>query len=114
ILGPFAGVLQDSGEKLRLERPDAPRVDTNGVAAIPYILVDEVRYNDKLPWPTGADGSGPSLQRRAPFAYGNEPTNWFASGITAGATNLLNLAPACSILSPTNGATFVVPTTFPI
>src|SRR5688500_2007902 len=47
----YSGVLQNSGERLRLERPDPP--DTNGV---PYIVVDEVRYNDKLPWPIGADG----------------------------------------------------------
>src|SRR6185295_18014040 len=60
------------------------------------------------------DGSGPSLQRRTPFAYGNEPTNWFASGITPGATNVLNVAPVCAIVSPTNGATFVVPISFSI
>jgi hypothetical protein len=107
IVGPYAGVLQDSGERLRLERPDVP--DTNGV---PYIVVDEVRYNDKAPWPTGADGDGPSLQRRAPNVYGNEPTNWFASGITPGAPNLLNQSPVIALISPTNGAKFSVPATF--
>src|SRR5262249_29983591 len=81
ILGPLAGQLQDSGERLRLERPDAPNVASNGVVTVPYMVVDEVRYNDKPPWPLAADGDGPSLQRRAPTAYGNEPTNWFASGI---------------------------------
>jgi len=104
IFGPYAGNLQDSGERLKLERPDAP--DTNGV---PHIVVDEVRYNDKLPWPAGADGDGPSLQRRTPTAYGNEPTNWFASGITPGAGNVFNQAPACAIISPTNSAMFTVP-----
>ena len=104
IVGPFSGVLQDSGERLRLERPDAP--DTNGV---PYIVVDEVRYNDKPPWPQGADGDGPSLQRRAPYFYGNEPTNWFASGHTIGATNILNLPPIVALVTPTNGAAFTVP-----
>jgi hypothetical protein len=104
ILGPYAGNLQDSGENLELLRPDAP--DTNGV---PYIVVDAVRYNDKLPWPPGADGDGPSLQRRAPATYGNEPTNWFASGITPGGVNVLNQAPACTLTSPTNGAEFGVP-----
>lgn len=104
IVGPYAGALQGSGERLRLERPDAP--DTNGV---PYIVVDEVRYNDRLPWPPGADGDGPSLQRRAADLYGNEPTNWFASGITPGAANVLNQPPACVLTSPTNGAVFSVP-----
>ncbi len=104
VLGPYTGTLQDSGENLRLQRSDAP--DTNGV---PYIVTDAVRYNDKLPWPPGADGDGPSLQRRAPSAYGNEPTNWFASGITPGATNVFNTAPTCNLLSPTNGNVFTVP-----
>jgi hypothetical protein len=104
ILGPYAGNLQDSGERLKLERPGRP--DTNGV---PYIVVDEVGYNDKPPWPVGADGDGPSLQRTVPAAYGNEPTNWFASGITPGAANLFNTAPTCTLTSPTNGASFAVP-----
>ncbi len=84
IVGPYTGVLQDSGERLRLERPEAPIVGTNGSVTVPYIVVDEVRYNDKAPWPWSADGEGASLQRSSPTAYGNEPTNWFASGITPG------------------------------
>jgi hypothetical protein len=104
ILGPYPGNLQDSGERLQLLRPDSP--DTNGV---PYVVVDEVRYNDKLPWPPGADGDGPSLQRLAPIAYGNEPTNWFASGITPGAANVFNTAPTCALVSPTNSEVFQVP-----
>ncbi len=79
ILGPFTGELQDSGERLRLERPDAP--DTNGFA---FITVDEVRYNDKAPWPPAADGSGASLQRLNVAAYGNDPINWAASIPTPG------------------------------
>ena len=74
MLGPISGVLQDSGERLELQRPDVP--DTNGT---PYITVDEVRYNDKAPWPAAADGSGPSLQRRSSAAYGNDPANWEAA-----------------------------------
>jgi hypothetical protein len=79
VLGPFAGALQDSGERLELQRPDLP--DTNGVA---YITVDEVRYNDHAPWPPGADGGGPSLQRRVVSAYGNDPINWEAAVPTPG------------------------------
>jgi hypothetical protein len=109
VIGPYPGVLQDSGERLRLERPDTPEVSSNGVVFVPYIVVDEVRYNDKLPWPLGADGEGPSLQRRAPTAYGNEPRNWFASGITPGDVNTLNQEPMVTILSPTNGSVFNVP-----
>lgn len=94
---------------MKLERPDAPELGTNGSVTIPYIVVDEARYNDKLPWPPGADGDGPSIQRTAPFVYGNEPTNWFASGITPGAANVFNQAPGVTLTSPSDGATFEVP-----
>jgi hypothetical protein len=66
--------LQDSGERLELTRPAPPT--SNGVAAI---TVDEVRYNDKAPWPVLADGFGPSLQRLNPAAYGNDSVNWRAA-----------------------------------
>jgi hypothetical protein len=79
ILGPFTGNLQDSGERLELQRPDAP--DTNG---LPYVTVDEVRYNDKAPWPPAADGSGASLQRSPASAYGNDPAHWLAAVPTPG------------------------------
>lgn len=109
IIGPYPGALQDSGERLRLERPDTPETGTNGDVFVPYVTLDEVRYNDKLPWAPGADGDGPSLQRRAPGFYGNEPTNWFASGITPGAENFFNQAPTCVLAAPTNNAVFTVP-----
>ena len=79
VFGPFTGVLQDSGERLKLERPGSP---TNGT--VPYIAVDEVRYNDKAPWPSAADGSGPSLQRLDLAAYGDDPVNWAALPPTPG------------------------------
>ena len=89
VVGPYFGVLQGSGERLQLQRPDVP--DTNGV---PYITVDEVRYNDKSPWPIAADGSGPSLQRRNAAAYGNDPANWEAAIATPGAEFIAGQAPS--------------------
>jgi hypothetical protein len=80
ILGPYAGQLQDSGERLELQKPGPP--DTNG--AIAYINVDAVRYNDRAPWPPAADGSGPSLQRINSAAYGNDPANWEGAAPTPG------------------------------
>ncbi len=74
VYGPYGGTLQNSGERLELQSPDAP--SSNGVA---YFVVDGVRYNDKAPWPVEADGFGASLQRRLPSAYGDDPTNWFAA-----------------------------------
>ena len=88
VLGPFAGNLQDSGERLELQRPDAP--GTNGV---PYISVDEVRYNDRAPWPSAADGSGASLQRKSLLAYGNDRANWEAAVPTPGTELVVGLAP---------------------
>ena len=79
ILGPWTGSLQDSGERLQLERPDAP--DTNGFG---WIVVEELRYNDKAPWPPAADGSGPSLQRVSASAYADDPARWTAAGPTPG------------------------------
>jgi hypothetical protein len=79
ILGAYSGGLQDSGERLKLQRPAPP--DTNGPA---FITMDEVRYNDKAPWPAAPDGSGASLQRLNVAAYGNDPINWTASSPTPG------------------------------
>ncbi len=88
VFGPFTGNLQDSGERLELQRPDAP--GTNG---LPYITVDEVRYNDRAPWPSAADGSGASLQRKDLAAYGNDPINWEAAIPTPGTDLVVGLAP---------------------
>jgi hypothetical protein len=80
IFGPVSGTLQDSGEEIALQMPDAPDVDTNtGGILVPYIDVDVVRYNDKAPWPTNADGLGSSLEKLNAAAYGNDPTPWRAS-----------------------------------
>jgi hypothetical protein len=80
ILGPYAGQLQDSGERLELQKPGPP--DTN--SSIAHITVDAVRYNDKAPWPPAADGSGPSLQRIESASYGNDPVNWEGAAPTPG------------------------------
>lgn len=79
VLGPFPGVLQNSGERLALEAPDTPNP-----GMVPYVAVEEVRYSDRAPWPPGADGGGLSLQRRSAFGFGNEPVNWVAAAPTPG------------------------------
>jgi len=101
VFGPYSGGLQNNGETLELKRPDTP--DTNGV---PYITVDAVRYQDTAPWPVEADGGGASLQRRSSSAYGNDPTNWFASGISPGFNNAPNVPPAVALTSPAANASF--------
>ena len=79
VLGPYAGILQDSGERLELQMPGVPDAD-----GVPFITVDEVRYNDKAPWPMAADGTGPSLQRLDAALYGNDPAHWTAALATPG------------------------------
>ncbi len=76
VFGPMSGVLQDSGELLQLQQPEAPELDTNGTVYVPYVTVDEVRYNDKYPWPTNADGGGASLERLIASGFGNDALNW--------------------------------------
>ncbi len=43
---------------------------------MPHILVEKVKYNDKAPWPTLADGGGWALQRWRVDEYGDDPINW--------------------------------------
>jgi hypothetical protein len=79
IFGPYTGTLQDNGENLELLASDNPNSN-----AVPFVVIDAVRYNDKAPWPPGADGSGLSLQRSPASGFGNEPTNWIAAAPTPG------------------------------
>src|SRR5262249_17723981 len=74
ILGPYRDVLSDPSVILQLERPGVPET-----AGVPYIGVDEVRYQNTAPWPPGADGGGPSLHRLNASAYGNDPVNWLSA-----------------------------------
>ncbi len=78
IFGPWSGKLDNSEDTIELKSPDKPDVTSSGVA-IPYVLVDKVTYRDGAPWPTNADGSGMSLQRRQLPAFGNDPMNWKAA-----------------------------------
>ncbi len=82
VYGPFEGNLNNSGERLTLERPLAPEADGE-LLVIPMVPVDSIRYNDKAPWPQEADGAGQSLERRDSSGITDEPNTWQAS-VTAG------------------------------
>lgn len=80
LYGPWVGKLDNGGERIELQRPDAPQTTPGpDFGYVPYIAVDMIRYSDTLPWTTNADGSGRSLQRVSQTGYGNEPTNWLAA-----------------------------------
>lgn len=78
--------LENEGEALRIEKPNVP--DTEAP-----ILIERVRYNDKAPWPTEADGEGPSLERFSATEYGNDPVNWrtVGAGGSPGRENQFNV-----------------------
>ena len=69
-------ILENGGESLSISKP-------NELPAEPFIQVEYVRYNNKLPWPAEADGKGPSLERFSASQYGNDPVNW-RTGATGG------------------------------
>ncbi len=90
VLGPWAGALQDDGERLELQQPDTADLD----GTVPYVTVEAVRYGACAPWPEGAVSTGLSLQRRNFAAFGDDPANWSAAAPTPGRDFLAALAPA--------------------
>lgn len=74
VLGPAPGRLNNAGERLLLQRPEWLDPD-----AVSWVTVDEVDYDNRVPWPEFADGNGPALQRRSPELYGNDPVHWLAA-----------------------------------
>jgi len=90
VLGPYAGQLDNSAEKLQLAKPSDIDPET-GVRH--YIRVERVNYSDGShpdefesvdPWPGGADGNSMSLTSRDVTLYGNDSASWAASVITPG------------------------------
>ncbi len=83
----MVGGLKNSGEKLKLQKPEDPYKDSTLTPAdtmiFPYMVVDEVEYSDQKPWPAEADGGGKSLHRIKTL-YGNDPAEWKAGNPTPG------------------------------
>ncbi len=72
ILGELSGGLDNGGETLTLIKP--------GLTPAQDVIVDQVTYDDDLPWPVSADGFGPSLQLIDPAQDNNRSANWAAAG----------------------------------
>ena len=66
VVGEFTSTISRKGERLEL-------TDAAGK------LVDTVKFRDRVPWPTGADGHSGSLERISPDAASDEPANWISS-----------------------------------
>ena len=79
------GRLNNAGEKVQLSKPGDWVEGTRY-----YIRMDRVNYSDgshpagEDPWPIEPDGYGPSLTRRDPADYGNDPENWTAANPSPG------------------------------
>jgi len=105
LFGPFSGKLDNAGDSVELvERRQAITTPGADYGKVPEVLMDRVNFSDNLPWPPAADGLGPSLQRVALTAYGNEPTNWFANGATPGVANRTNAPPTIALSAPAGGS----------
>ena len=79
LVGPYPGKLNNDGEDVELQKPDAPQtVPGPDFGLVPYIIVDRVNYDDAVPWPQSSDGSGWSTKKVNSSLYGNEALNWQA------------------------------------
>jgi hypothetical protein len=81
ILGPYQGKLNNSSDRVALERPQYPDVPN---APFSWVIVDEIIYGDQAPWPSSADATGHSLHRLASGQTGNDSNNWTAASPTPG------------------------------
>jgi hypothetical protein len=105
LYGPWQGHLQNSDERVELRKPG--QLSPSG--KMPSVLVEAVHYRDAAPWPLAAAGQGSSLQRATLAAFGDDPTNWFASGMSPGVGNFSNQPPVISLTSPVPGSLFILP-----
>ena len=85
LAGVLNGKLSNGGETLKLVKSGAtPDLD---------LIVDQVTYDSAPPWPTAANGFGPSLQLIDPNQDNNRVANWAASTTNAPS------GPQCSLES---------------
>jgi hypothetical protein len=97
LVGPYGGALGNSGDQVRLFKPDPPEAAASpNPGFVPYVLVDEVDYGTVVPWPDNTRATGLSLQRIDSGLYGNDPINWLAALPNPGQPNVTAL-PSLSI-----------------
>jgi hypothetical protein len=88
VVGPYGGSLNNSGERLKLLKPDPPQTAPSpNPGFVPYILVDQVTYANTVPWPTNANTTGLSLQRIDSASFGDDAIQWLAASPTPGRPN---------------------------
>src|SRR2546426_8271945 len=87
IFGPYDSNLDNGGEELVL-------ADPTGTTA------DAIAYNDKLPWDSGADGLGGSLERVCASTDAAMPWNWRADSAGGPTPLRLNHHAECPAPAP--------------
>ena len=60
LSGPWKGHLSNHRGRVALERPQEPDWPKTNIS---WVVVDELFYSDRAPWPDGADGTGFPLVR---------------------------------------------------
>jgi hypothetical protein len=81
ILGPYKGRLSNEGERVAVERPQDSDDPLNPYD-VSWVVVDELFYFDRSPWPVEADGTGYPLRRTALTRWGvPTPTDTDADGL---------------------------------
>jgi hypothetical protein len=78
VFGPWSGSLQADGERLAVERPDAPDTLPDGSMFVPFVEVDAVRFRHRPPWPL-VSSDGTSIERIRATSFGNDPAHWRAN-----------------------------------
>ena len=70
--------ISNGGESLKIEAPIYRDTLVGGSFDNHYMIIDEVDFNDKTPWPS-ASANGQYIQRIDASGFGSEPTNWIAT-----------------------------------
>lgn len=76
-LGPFQFGLGNEGDTIRLHAPDGT-------------LMLSLTYDDRSPWPLGADGTGHTLQLIDSAAFSTAPAAWKISPAVSGSPGAVN------------------------
>jgi Lamin Tail Domain/CotH kinase protein/Putative Ig domain/PA14 domain/Carbohydrate binding domain len=71
VIGRFGGGLDNGGETLTLIKPGATPMED--------VVIDQVTYDDDLPWPAAAGGGGASLQLIDALQDNNRSASWTAA-----------------------------------
>ncbi|MCK4998972.1 MAG: lamin tail domain-containing protein, partial [Anaerohalosphaera sp.] len=83
VLGPFAGKLNNNGERIELSNANDE-------------IIISIRYNDSRPWPSTTDGTGHTLILSKPGFDPEEGSSWSAStyiGGTPGKADIVQVDP---------------------